>query len=173
MRQIPKKNYIILFGLSIGTVILLIYVSSLYKSYQFSKDKNYEIQSVLSTITMSDVDNYIQENPNIVLYISNSDNESVNSFETEFKKYIKDNDLSHEIVYLNTTGITNDDFNKIANYYNDAYKVMSINLLGTSNLLFFEDGKIEDIMYLSNKDINIADVKIFLEKNNVLGERDE
>lgn len=173
MKEIPKKNYIILLGLSIGTIILLVYISSLYKSYQLNKDKDYEIQTVLSTITIDDLDNYIQENPNVIIYISKSDNELIDIFEIDFKKYIKEKELSSEIVYLNTSNIAISDRDKIAAYFNDEFKRLSLDLLDNSNLLLFKDGKIVDIMYLTKKDIDIKDVKVFLEKNNIQGDENE
>lgn len=173
MKEIPKKNYIILLGLSIGTIILLVYISSLYKSYQLNKDKDYEIQTVLSTITIDDLDNYIQENPNVIIYISKSDNELIDIFEIDFKKYIKEKELSSEIVYLNTSNIAISDRDKIAAYFNDEFKRLPLDLLDNSNLLLFKDGKIVDIMYLIKKDIDIKDVKLFLEKNNIQGDENE
>ncbi len=82
----------------------------------------------------------------------------------KFSEYIKDNNLSEEIIYLNL-GYSNDENNLLNKVYQE-YK--SDNLVKKvyqyPTLLIFNQGKIVDVLSSSNKNkINIEQVDEFLE----------
>ncbi len=98
------------------------------------------------------------------MYMCTTSQDICRNFEKKFSEYIKDNNLSEEIIYLNL-GYSNDENNLLNKVYQE-YK--SDNLVKKvyqyPTLLIFNQGKIVDVLSSSNKHkINIEQVDEFLE----------
>lgn len=130
MRKIPLKNYFILAAIILLSGIIVIYIANMYKN---KKDYEKEIvMSFLKEIYAKDFDNYIIENPDSIIYVSDASNEEL---ETELKKYIIEKDYTQDIVYIDLNKI-NTDFVKTLKKY--------------SNLI---NDKIPDVLIVKNSKI--------------------
>jgi len=67
MREIPKKNYIILAVLVVVTIAVTLISASIYKS---STKQVSEIYKYLNKITPEEFEGYLVENPDVIVYIS-------------------------------------------------------------------------------------------------------
>lgn len=113
MRKIPLKNYFILAAIILLSGIIVIYIANMYKN---KKDYEKEIvMSFLKEIYAKDFDNYIIENPDSIIYVSDASNEEL---ETELKKYIIEKDYTQDIVYIDLNKI-NIDFVKTLKKYSN------------------------------------------------------
>lgn len=98
MREIPKKNYIIMFFIILLVVIITIFLSSTYKNRVRKVSTMYNF---LSEIKFKDLDIYLLENPNTIIYISNKYDLKNKELENELKEQIVEFNLQDNFVYLN------------------------------------------------------------------------
>lgn len=110
LREIPKKNYIYLLLILLGTILLLIYIYKWYDTYNENTLNTSIMNEYLTVINYNELDNYIIENKDAVIYVSILGNEKINRFERKFKNAILDNNLKNEILYLD---LTNENINTV------------------------------------------------------------
>lgn len=165
-RIIPKKNYIILFVLAIITIIITLLLANKYNQnlqYNLSENDN---MSFLSQIKIDEIDNYIMDNHESIIYMSSSDNTELEKIEEELKEYIVSNNYNKNIVYLNSYNLEESKFNEFKQkYFSDTIK-KKINLNIQPNIFVIKDGTVSSTLYTNDSnDININDLKIFLRNN--------
>lgn len=103
LRVVPKKNYIYLLLILLGTILLLIYIYKWYETYNESKLNTSIMNEYLTVINYNELDNYIIENKDAVIYVSVLGNEDIKRFEKKFKNDIVENNLKNSILYLDLT----------------------------------------------------------------------
>ena len=146
MKTIPFKNYVILSVIFIVTLGLLFYFINIYNlKEEYLSSTNVRL-AFLKEINESDLDNYVSENPEFILYISNSDDDKYKNLENKLKKYRKE-DYMENVIYLNSKELKNNFVDKLNKYTSD--KMDNI-----PNLLVFSEGKIIKIMYFT-EDTNV------------------
>ena len=136
MRKIPLKNYFILAAIIILSGIIVIYIANMYRN-----KKDYEKEdtmSFLKEIYAKDFENFIIENPDSIVYINNTFDESLT---LELKKYIIERDYIQDIVYIDTNKINIDFVNTLKKYSNLINDKMP-------NVLIIKSGKIINIFYV-------------------------
>ena len=87
-RTIPTRNYIILLVVALVTFIILFFFVSYYekrKEYQNSKNTR---MSFLSDIKESELPNYILDNSDTIIYVSDSTDSNYETFESELNTLI-------------------------------------------------------------------------------------
>lgn len=166
-RQIPKKNYIIMLIITVGVVFLTFYLASWYRTVKEYYRNNSVMIDVVSSIDSESFSSYLLDNPNFILYLSSSSDEKVKKFEKQFKKYIINNEIEEEIIYLDVHDMEKDYINKLLLSYVDS-SLKNFKNVVTPNLLYFEDGVIKDALYIQNPNIKKIDMINFLERNNVI-----
>ncbi len=169
-REVPQKNYYILFGLLLGTMLIVLYLGRWYEVGRYYNSNNSIIKSVIAEVKPEEIKSYLNDNSNVVLYFSSTDDTKIRKFERQFKNYILKEELGDQIIYIDTANIENADFyNQIVNnYFSQNLKNKGIDLRYIPNLVIVKDGKIKDVMITYNTDININMVETFLLKNGVL-----
>ena len=100
LREVPKKNYIYLFIILLGSLLLLLYLYTWYETYNESKLNTSIMDEYLTVINYNELDNYIIENKNAVIYVSILGNEDIHNFEKKFKKLKAENNLKNSILYI-------------------------------------------------------------------------
>lgn len=138
MREVPKKNYIIMLIIIIAIVLVTIFLSNIYNN-RFQKTS--VLYNYLSEIKKKDLDSYLLEKPEIIIYASNKYNNSNEKQETKIMKQIIDNNIYEYIVYLNLE----DKKLNILNSLNKKYDGKLKNKLPV--LIVFENGKIKEAYY--------------------------
>ena len=112
LREVPKKNYIYLFLILLGSIFFLIYLCTWHQAYNENELNTSIMDKYLTVINYNELDNYIIENKNAVIYVSILGNEDINNFEKKFKNLVAEHNLKNEILYLdisneNITSATN------------------------------------------------------------------
>lgn len=158
LREIPKKNYIYLLLILLGTILLLIYIYKWYDTYNENTLNTSIMNEYLTVINYNELDNYIIENKDAVIYVSILGNEKINRFERKFKNAILDNNLKNEILYLDltneniysvtkklqidenfphlvvyTNGVITDTYNIKENNYSSNKTIKYLNRIGVTN----------------------------------------
>lgn len=103
LKEIPTKNYIYLFIILLGSILLLIYIYTWYETYNETKLNTSIMNNYLTVINYNELDNYITENKDAVIYVSILGDEQIYRFETNFKNTIVNNNLRNSILYLDLT----------------------------------------------------------------------
>lgn len=136
MRKIPLKNYFILAAIIILSGIIVIYIANIYRNKKDYEKEN--TMSFLKEIYAKDFENFIIENPDSIVYISDASNETL---ELELKKYIIEKDYIQDIVYVDTNKINID-------FVNTLKKYSSLIDDKIPNVLIIKSGKIINIFYV-------------------------
>ncbi len=98
MRDIPKKNYIVLMLIAFGVIVLCFVFMNMYNKN--NKDIYVPIvKDIIHEIKYEDLDNYLQENPDVVLYINDSSKKN-DDLEKYLKKIIVENNIQQYVVYI-------------------------------------------------------------------------
>ena len=150
MREVPTKNYIILSCLAVGVIVISLILSNVYRTTH-KEDYTPIIKEVITEIKYDDLDNYLQENLDVVLYINDSSVKSNRKLEKKVKKIITDNGISRYFVYIEK------DKELIEKYK-----------LGSNTPIFiaYQNGIITEV--LNKKNCTIEDVEEFLILNKVI-----
>lgn len=162
-RTIPMKNYIILGLICLGTILISWYAVDLYKNsneYQMEQNKRMKI---LSEVKVEELQNYILDNHDVVLYFSSSREKEYAEFEESFKTYLIEEDLTKEIAYVDTDDVSKSFFQTFAkNYFKDAWKKENKSFNVLPNIVVLKDGKVDSMLYMSQTTPNLNDVKNYL-----------
>ncbi|MGM9881399.1 MAG: DUF6568 family protein [Bacilli bacterium] len=165
-KNIPLKNYIILAAILILTIILVIYFYMWYENYESTKLTSPIMDEYMQVINYNELNDYLVENKNSVIYVSVLDSKEIRNFELKFKKFIRDNSLDNSILYLNLTEELKD--NKIVKELKNKYKLDDLDITNVPAIIIFKDGNITSIYNIKDDDYNIDKLKSYLEKERVI-----
>ncbi len=108
LRKVPLKNYLYLFLILIGSLLLLIYIYTWYETYNENKLNIGIMNNYLTVINYNELEDYIIENKDAILYVSILGDKEINKFEEKFKNSIVDNNLRNAVLYLDLTNENKD-----------------------------------------------------------------
>ena len=165
MRKISTKNYVIYTIIVLITIAVVIFLS---KWYEIKKDgQTTHRMNSIAEIKETDLDNYLVENPSIIIYLSNSHKEELKDFESEFNKYILKNNLNKKMIYIDLNGVSENFDKKLKNKLgiDSSSSYLNVNFSEDENIIIIEDSQLVSILYNTGKNINMDDVKVFLRGN--------
>ncbi len=149
MREIPKKNYVILGAMTVFVVALVFGLMNLYNSNK-KEDYNPIVKEVINEIKYDDLESYIIDNPNALLYINDSEYKN-KKVEKLFKDIIVDYNLQQSVVYIEKT----EQVKKEYDLKNE-----------TPVFVLYKDGKVKEV--LSQKTYSKDDILNFLKRNEII-----
>lgn len=101
-RKVSFSNYIIMLSIVIILVFGVFLLRNIYLTREENKLNELVLEEVLTNkIMVNELDNYIDENPDTIMYIGVGRDEVSKKFEKSIKSYIVKNELNNEIIYLN------------------------------------------------------------------------
>lgn len=166
-RKVPVKNYLLFALLTVVTVMIVFYLGKWYRTTNDLKSEKSLILSVISEVKLGELDNYLLENPNGLLFISSGSDQTVKSYEEELKAIITEYDLRDEILYLDQDSLKTekkqDDFVK-KYFYEDMKNVR----FETPNLLLFQNGKVVALLKIGNTTLAKEETMKFLKEHGVI-----
>lgn len=141
MRDIPKKNYFILFLVLAVTVALTFYVREWYNTTKEYYARNSVIRETVREINENEIYSYTLESPQFILYASSGTDIDIKSFEANLRKLIINHEMNDDFVYLNLDNVNINDFNaKLKSKFSNRVNNFSDDSLST--FYVFKDGKI-------------------------------
>ncbi len=164
-KQIPVKNYIILAIIIVSTVFITFHLA---KKYNIEKDYYKEgspLYKVLYELKIEELDNYLLENPNTVIYIVDGNYEETLVIDRVIKKIVLEKDLTNEIIVIDATNNMSIVAPKLNTILNEKLK-SNKDLLEQTNILIVKERKIVDI--LTPKTKNEETIINFLLKNEIM-----
>lgn len=140
------KNKILLIFICTITLIVLIISLKIHKNMQNNINSTSTIDKYLTEIKYEEISPHVVEQPNVIVYVSNSSDNSSVKFERYFSDVIRKYNLENDIIYININNVTIVD--PIYQY--------------APELVFYKDGNISDIIdcnTLKNKKSIIKELK--------------
>lgn len=167
-RNIPLKNYILLAVVLIVTIILVIYFYIWYENYKETKLTTPIMDKYMQIINYNELNDYLVENKNSVIYSSVLGDKETRNFEIKLKKLITDNSLRGSILYLNLTSETKD--KKISKELKEKYKINDKNITNTPSIMIFKEGKLISIYNIRDNNYNLNKVEEYLKEQGVIND---
>lgn len=155
-KNIPFKNYLILAGILILSIILVIYFYMWYGTYAENKLNTAIMDKYLSIINYNELDDYLTENKDAIIYLSVLNDEEIRVFEKKFISVINFYSLNSSILYLN---LSSENISDIKMRY------------GVRNLpciIISRNGNIYDIYDIKENDYNIDKLTSYLKEEGII-----
>lgn len=160
LRVIPKKNYIIL-GIVILVSLLIIYYFYMWVSaYKDAKENVSVLDNYMNVINYNELDNYIVENPDSVIYVSVVDDTQINKFDKKLANSIKNNDFNKDVLYMNITETIKDA--SIKREMIEKYSLKYSDITDIPNIIVFEDGKLISIYNIKDNGYSVSKIVEFV-----------
>ena len=163
-REIAFKNYIILALVLIITIIVVIYFFMWYSSKEKSKLELPILDDYIMPINYNELNDYIVENKDAVIYTSVLNDVNIRLFENKFKNVIVKNNLNSSILYLDLTNEIKDNnvLLKMKKKYGTKVDIPSV--------MVFRDGVLTDVYNIKEDNYNIKKLEKYLEKEVVIND---
>ena len=163
-REIAFKNYKILALVLIITIIGVIYIFMWYSSKEKSKLELPILDDYIMPINYNELNDYIVENKDAVIYTSVLNDVNIRLFENKFKNVIVKNNLNSSILYLDLTNEIKDNnvLLKMEKKYGTKVDIPSV--------MVFRDGVLTDVYNIKEDNYNIKKLEKYLEKEVVIND---
>jgi len=134
MKEIPKKNYYILVVLLAVTASLTLWLSNIYINKEKLTSDFYQYSN---KITPDEFDEYIIENSEAIIYISDKFDLTKGNFEKKLKNKIEELNLKQNLIYINKGDIDKKFLNKLKKDYE-----INIDMKKMPIIIVIIDGKV-------------------------------
>lgn len=158
LREVPVKNYVILLGVILGSLLLLYYFYKWFDTYEESRLNMRIMDSYMQVINNNEIDDYLTENPDSIIYVSVLQNKEIREFEKLVKQKYREKLIEKDILYLDITELNDDAKIKLANkyYYNN------LSIVDVPCLLVFNDGVVEAIYSVKDNNYDIDSFVMYI-----------
>ena len=164
-KEIPLKNYILLSIVLILTIVVVIYFFLWKNTYEKSKLQTPILDDYLLVINYNELNNYLVENKDAIIYVSKLNNENIRLFENKFKNIINKNNLNNKRLYLDWTEELKE--NNIVKKINKKY---GKEMTEVPTIVIIKDGKISSSYNIKENKYNIKLLEKYLEKEDVIND---
>lgn len=160
-----KKNYVILVVIYAIVIALVLYLASLYNTYQNYRKEIPILQNIVSEINPNEVEHYLKENLSPILYFCSASDNECREFEKTMKSPLQKNNYN-DLVYVNLENIDDE-----VSYVNNLLKDSDFSVDRIPCLIKYSDGKIISIEDGLNGALLTRDEALnFLDINNETGQ---
>ena len=167
-RVIPNKNYAIVAVIFVITIGLMFFLRNWYISYQDYENTIPVLSGVISEIKYAEVDNYLNDNPSVVMYMGDASDSDCREFELTLKQLVEKKQIKDRVIYFNITDVKNK--NLLLKEFNDKY-ILNNKISSYPVVMIFEDGKIVDYRSkTASKNLTISDINLLFNEYDVYGE---
>ena len=164
-KEIPLQNYILLSIVLILTIVVVIYFFLWKNIYEKSELQTLILDDYLLVINYNELNNYLVENKDAIIYVSKLNDESIRLFENKFKNIINKNNLNNKILYLDLTEELKE--NNIVKEINKKY---GKEMTEVPTIVIIKDGKISSSYNIKENKYNIKLLEKYLEKEDVIND---
>ena len=164
-KEIPLKNYILLSIVLILTIVVVINLFLWKNTYEKNKLQTPILDDYLLVINYNELNNYLVENKDAIIYVSKLNDESIRLYENKFKNIINKNNLNNKILYLDLTEVLKE--NNIVKEINKKY---GKEMTEVPTIVIIKDGKISSSYNIKENNYNIKLLEKYLEKEDVIND---
>ena len=163
LRVIPTKNYIILGIVLFVSFLLIYYLYMWFDAYNETKLNKPILDKYLEVINYNELDDYLVETQNAIIYVSVLENSEIRDFEKKLKNTLKGNQIDNDLLYMDVTEELNN--KKVINQMNSKYTINNVRISDVPVILVIDDGELRTIYSVKDNNYDIKGVKIFI--NNI------
>lgn len=161
VKQIPKKNYFIVFVVSILVIITTLYIRSFYLNYQANNsDSSIFYDKKINQIDINDIDYAVNETTDAIMFVSYNGNKSISNMERNLYWDIERKNLNDKILYLNVTEYKDTYIDILKEKFYDIKKEIN----KAPMLIYIKDGKCVEAFDSSKELINYKTLDTLLSK---------
>lgn len=142
MKKIPKRNYLYVVLILIVTIILTFILSNIYISKNKFVSDFYEYSNKIKSDELFE---FILENPESIIYISDKYDLSYSKFEKKLKNKIETLNIKNKFVYIDKLELNKSFINQVKENYN-----VKLNYKNNPIILFVVDKNIIKIQEIKN-----------------------
>ena len=169
-RIIPFKNYIILFVVIVVSLLLVRYFYMWFDAYNDTKLNMPILDKYMEVINYNELDNYLIENPNTIIYVSVLENLEIRDFEKKLKDVFKNGGIERDVLYLDITDDIKNE--KTKKEMKKKYSINSTSILDVPAILVIDNGELKSINTIDTNDYDIDRIKALI-NGVVFSEEDE
>ena len=160
IREVPVKNYFILGIILIISFILLYYLYMLSTLYNETKLNVAILDKYMEVINYNELDDYLVDNGNAIIYVSVLEDNDIREFEKKFKNVVKNNELDNNVLYMDISEDIKDSV--IKKDMDNKYMFSNAKMSNVPSIVVFENGKLKAIYSVKDNDYDIERTKIFI-----------
>lgn len=162
-KDISFKNYFLLAIILIISIVLVIYFYMWYGAYEENKLNTPIMDKYLNVINYNELNDYLVENKDAIIYISVLEDEDIRVFEKQFKNVINYSSLNNVILYLDLTSEFKDTnlFNNIKSKYG---------LRNVPCIIIFRNGNVYDVYDIKINNYDIDHLSSYLATEGVISD---
>lgn len=149
--NIPKKNYIIVILLFTFTVAVTLIFSSIYTNKKEESVSNFYEST--KKINYQDVENYLLDNPESIIYITDKNNKKYTKVEKKLESRLEKLKLKDSFVIIEYTELENglnkylkDKYNTTIEYNNSPIMIIINNDMIEANITITDNTNVNDIL---------------------------
>lgn len=147
------KRKVLLVTICIITLAILVIAIRLNENRKQDELSTSKISNYLTEIKYEDVKSYVVEEPDAIVYVSNSSDDSTREFNDIFIPVIKEYNLENNIIFININNEEIDDA-----FYQNA-----------PELIFYKESLVSDVIDVSTLSTS-NDLKKILKERSVIGD---
>lgn len=167
-RVIPNKNYAIVAVIFAVTIGLMFFLRNWYISYRDYENTIPVLSGVISEVRYNEIDNYLSDNPSVVIYMGDAKDNDCREFELKLKELLENKQIKDRVIYYNVTDVKNKKL--LLKEFNDKY-ASDNKISAYPVIMIFEDGEIIDYKSkTANNNLNISDINLLFNEYDVYGE---
>ena len=159
-RKIPFRNYVILTIIILVTLLLVHYFYRWFEVYNETKLNRPILDKYMEVINYNELDNYLIENPNTIIYVSVLEDLEIRNFEKKFKEVFKNGEISNNILYLDITEDIKD--RNVKEKMKNKYSINSVNILDVPLIMVIDNGELKSINTISSINYDIERIKALI-----------
>lgn len=148
MREYTKK-VLLLIVICVLTIAVLVVALKLHENKVNDLLSESDIKNYLTEINYEEIQTHVTEQPNRVIYVTNSSEEETKVFDKIFIPVIKKYNLENEVIYINLNGTT---------IVDPVYQY-------APELIFYQGGEISDIIDCSTIESSKDLTKVLKERS--------
>lgn len=125
-----NKKIVLFIVMCLFTLFALLVALKLYNNKKQNDLSVSKIDSYLTEIKYEEINSYVLEQPKIIIYVSNSSENTSLTFEKNFINVVKKHNLENDVIYINING---------TNHVDPVYQ-------NAPELVIYKDGTITDVI---------------------------
>jgi predicted Rossmann fold nucleotide-binding protein DprA/Smf involved in DNA uptake len=138
-KKIPRKNYYIVFGVSIFVILLSLYIRTIYLKYNADKlESGIFYNKAINQINTQDFNFAMLEANEAIVYVSYRGNNKIDRMENRLLKEIENKDLIDRVIYWDVTDLKNKEYIRMSR---NKYPNVAIDINEAPLLIYIKNGE--------------------------------
>ena len=134
-----------------------------FDAYNESKLNKPILNKYMDVINYNELDDYLVESPDAIIYVSILEDSEIRSFEKKFKSILRTNQVEQDVLYMDITEELKD--SKIKREMISKYNFNGTNISNVPVIMVFDNGELSNIYNIKNSNYDIDMLKMYI--NNI------